>query len=485
MVIDKSKFVKKAGDYMIAQTDGIADPVLLGTAAKYEEDFSASFRGLAPKDIAARYSGTKRVHWSLKYDGEGALVFYDEALGAVAFSAPSGRARIGMKALEEAASALKKSGVKKALLRGEIYLPSKKGKPRHGVSDVTRASFSKEKGEADKLTIALFDILMLDGKDNRDDAKSFEAEWDKLTEIFGDDESAPAHRARGGWCSGDELQAHLDAVLEESGEGIVVRSTTERDFAKIKPRLSIDAAILGYVEGSFDGKIGTRNILVGLNHPAKAGKTIFQSLARTGAGIDDKMAVDLLERLQSLKVEAPLLLNDSEGREVHFVKPEIIVEIEGEDWIHTRSEGTPCRSQAFEWNDKKNAWTYAGVANFPRLVFPAVAKLRDDKSIADGGARIAQVLEDAQPPAKPDGKTDAEILERHVYRKGADSVRKFLLAKRGGEDALPYIVTYTDFSAGRKEPLKVSTDYAYTEERAKGLLKTLHTANIKKGWEKV
>jgi hypothetical protein len=107
MVIDKSKFVKKAGDYMIAQTDGIADPVLLGTAAKYEEDFSASFRGLAPKDIAARYGGTKRVHWSLKYDGEGALVFYDEALGAVAYSAPSGRARIGMKALEKAASALK------------------------------------------------------------------------------------------------------------------------------------------------------------------------------------------------------------------------------------------------------------------------------------------------------------------------------------------------------------------------------------------
>ena len=73
-------------------------------------------------------------------------------------------------------------------------------------------------------------------------------------------------------------------------------------------------------------------------------------------------------------------------------------------------------------------------------------------------------------------------LERHVYRKGADSVRKFLLAKRGGEDALPYIVTYTDFSAGRKEPLKISTDYAYTEERAKGLLETLHTANVKKGW---
>jgi hypothetical protein len=54
-----------------------------------------------------------------------------------------------------------------------------------------------------------------------------------------------------------------------------------------------------------------------------------------------------------------------------------------------------------------------------------------------------------------------------------------------GEDALPYIVTYTDFSAGRKEPLKVSTDYAYTENRAKALLAALLAANVKKGWEKV
>ena len=122
---------------------------------------------------------------------------------------------------------------------------------------------------------------------------------------------------------------------------------------------------------------------------------------------------------------------------------------------------------------------------FPRLVFPAVSKLRDDKSIADGGARIAQVLAEAQPPSKPDEKTDAEILERHVYRKGADSIRKFLLAKRGGDNALPYNMSYTDFSASRKEALKVSTDYAYTEDRAKALLEALLAANVKKGWEKV
>ena len=484
MVIDKSKFVKKSGDYAIAQTNGISDALLLGTATKYEEALSRAFKGLTPSEIGERFQGIKRLHWSEKYDGEGTLLFYDQKLDAVAFAAPSGRARIGLKALKQAAKALEKAGIKKALFRGELYLPSKKGEPRHGVSDVTRASFSKEKGEADELVIALFDILMLDGKDARDEGDAFEKEWNQLGEIFGDDAAAGIHRARGGWCSGAEIQKNLDLILEEGGEGLVVRHETERDYSKIKPRLTIDAAILGYVEGSFDGKIGTRNILVGLNHPDKSGKIIFQSLARTGAGIDDKMAVSLLERLQGLKVDAPLLLNDSEGREVHFVKPSIIVEIEGEDWIHQRSEGRPARSQAFAWDEKKEAWSYAGVASFPRLVFPAVSKIRDDKSIKEGGARIAQVPGDHQEPEKPSEKSEAEILERHVYRKGKDAVRKFILAKRGGDEALPYLFIYTDFSAGRKEPLKVSTEYAYTEERAQSLLKASLAENVKKGWEK-
>ena len=484
MVIDKSKFVKKSGDYAIAQTNGIADPLLLGTATKYEEALSRSFKALAPADIPSRFGGVKRLHWSEKYDGEGTLLFYDEKVDTVAFAAPSGRARTGMKALKEAAGALKAKGIKKALLRGEIYLPAEKGKPRHSIAEVTRASFSTEKGVADKLSLALYDILMLDGKDHRDDAGGFDEEWDKLGEIFGDDQSKPVHRARGGWCAGDELGKVLDEVLTGGGEGIVVRHEKERDYAKIKPRLTIDAAIMGYVEGSFDGKIGTRNILVGLTYPAKSETTIFQTLARTGSGIDDKMAVDLLERLKGLKVEAPLLLNDSDGREVHFVKPEIIVEIEGEDWIRNRTDGRPVRTQAFSWDAKKGAWSYAGVSVCPRLIFPTFGKLREDKSVKDGGARIAQALEDAVPPAKPSESTEAEVIERQVYRKGNDAVRKFVLAKRGGEDVLPYIFCYTDFSAGRKEPLKVITEYAYTEARARALLDACLAENVKKGWEK-
>ena len=483
MVIDTSKFVKKSGSYSIAQTDGVADPILLGTATKYEEALSRSFKALVPADISPRYAGVQRVHWSEKYDGEGVLFFYDEAVEAFTFAAPSGRARIGLTALQDAANALKKKGIKKALFRGELYLPTEKGKPRLGIAGVTHASFSSEKGAADALRLALFDILMLSGKDQREDAGTFEVEWNTLADIFGEDCSQSVHRARGGWCAGNEVEKKFEQVLAEGGEGIVVRNEKERDFSKIKPRLTIDAAIMGYVEGSFDGKIGVRNLLVGLTYPENAGKTVYQSLARIGSGLDDKTSVDLLAKLQGLKVAPPVLLNDSEGREVHFVKPGLIVEVEGEDWIYQRTDGRPVRSQAFSWNEK-NEWIYAGVGPCPRLVFPVFAKIREDKSIGAGGARIAQALENATLPPEPVELSEPEMVERQVYRKGKDAVRKFILAKRGGEDTLPYIIIYTDFSAGRKEPLKVSTEYAYTEERARKLFDAAMKENVKKGWEK-
>jgi hypothetical protein len=167
------------------------------------------------------------------------------------------------------------------------------------------------------------------------------------------------------------------------------------------------------------------------------------------------------------------------------VKPVLIVEVEGEDWIYQRHDGRPVRSQAFSWNEKNAKWTYVGVGPCPRLVFPAFSKLREDKTIGAGGARISQALENATLPPEPVELSEPEMLERQVYRKGKDAVRKFILAKRGGEGTLPYIIIYTDFSAGRKEPLKVSTEYALNEKRARELFDAALRENVKKGWEKV
>jgi hypothetical protein len=47
---------------------------------------------------------------------------------------------------------------------------------------------------------------------------------------------------------------------------------------------------------------------------------------------------------------------------------------------------------------------------------------------------------------------------------------------------VPYLVYWTDFSAKRKDPLKVSTAFALTESRANALAEKLIAENVTKGF---
>ena len=54
---------------------------------------------------------------------------------------------------------------------------------------------------------------------------------------------------------------------------------------------------------------------------------------------------------------------------------------------------------------------------------------------------------------------------RKVYRKG-DAVRKFTVAERSADDeTIPFVIYFTDFSPTRKDPLKVTTQYALSKKR--------------------
>ena len=103
-----------------------------------------------------------------------------------------------------------------------------------------------------------------------------------------------------------------------------------------------------------------------------------------------------------------------------------------------------------------------------------------------GGARIEQVMDKAKRPAKKKGGSQKpKVIQRQVYRKG-DAVRKLVVTERAADDeTIPYVVYFTDYSSGRKDPLKVTTQYAFTKERKGALVDNLLEKNIKKGWEEV
>jgi len=484
-MLDETKFVKKAGDYAIAVTGGVTDRVLLDVGSRYEENLSRNLSSLHPAEVPKRFGGIKEVLWSTKYDGEGALVFYDKDMESFAFTAPSGRARVGLPALDELAKKLKKAGVDKALFRGELYLPMKKGERRPTVADVVRASFAKEKKEVEKLRIALFDLVMLDGGDLRDDGQSFLEEWEKLEELVGTDTKSSVHRAEGAVVKGKEVEKIFEDKVKAGEEGIVLRLLDKTDLFKLKPKQTVDCVVMGYVEGEVDGAIGVTSVFGGLNYAAGKGKEmVLQSFARVGSGLGDELREDLLRQLKPLKVDNPIPMTDSDGRPVWFVKPELIFEMNGEDLIPADSGKKLRRTQAFSWDPKKEAYAYSGLSPCPRLVFPTFSKMRDDKALDSGGARIEQVMEKANPPAnRAAGPKTPKVIRRSVYCKG-DAVRKLLITERAADDeTIPYVLYFTDFSPARKDPLKVTTQYALSKKRRDALADALIEKNVKKGWE--
>ena len=120
-MIDRSKLSMR-GRYGIAVSGAVTDHVLLAVATEFENTVMRKIAAVAPTDLASRFAGTDPLLVTHKYDGEGVLVYYEDGQECFAFSAPSGRARLGLPALDLLASKLKSAGVNKALLRCELYL---------------------------------------------------------------------------------------------------------------------------------------------------------------------------------------------------------------------------------------------------------------------------------------------------------------------------------------------------------------------------
>ena len=83
----------------------------------------------------------------------------------------------------------------------------------------------------------------------------------------------------------------------------------------------------------------------------------------------------------------------------------------------------------------------------------------------------------------------SEILKREVYRKesrGSVMVKKFILLKTNKEQSSEYpayVYHLTDFSSGRKDPLKKEVKVSDSIDQMEELCAAELIKNIKAGWE--
>jgi len=487
-MIDRAKLLKKAGDYHLAPSGAVTDRMLLEIAGQFENQVMRKITALTPDQVGKRYTSEEPILATTKYDGEGVFLSFDEEQGLFAFNAPSGRVRIGLPALQALEKHLRKGKIRRALLRAELYLPKEpEEEKRPTVGDVARVSFQGSEQEVAGFKLALLDIIMLDGRDLRANEERFEETWKLLAELLGEDESGPYHRAAGAIIPEKELITYFDARIAEGAEGLVIRRLKRFDIAKVKPHLSIDAVVIGYVEGEFEGKYGIASLLTALTYQEERdGRLWLQAFARVGSGLNDSQREEFLDTFRALKVDAPLAMTDSDGRPIHFVEPKHLVELHGEDLITASSRDREHRTQLFSLG--KGAYRFHGLTPFPRMTFATFAQLRPDKDLKTGGARVEQILPKAEVPRvaeKPAEKSS--ILRREVYVKG-EMLRKLVLLQTGADETrekLPYVVYWTDYSGKRKDPLKVTTEGAWTRERAFALADRLVADNVTKGFVRV
>jgi hypothetical protein len=500
-VIDETRLTRKSEHYAISTSNAVADRILMEVASHYQANVMSKMTALKPHDLPKRYTGSEPVLAMSKVDGEGVMVYFEagRSFGALQqrqafiFNAPSGRVRLGLPAVDALVERLAAKGVKKALLRCELYLPNSADGKRHSSADVARASFATDAAQHQAMKLAVLDLIMLDGQDLRPQQSDFALTWAQLADLVGTDEAHPVHRAGGREMPENELAAYFDQQLQASFEGLVVRRLSRPEIVKVKPHLTFDTVVIGYVAGDVDvdghGEPGVASILCGLVYPqSPPGQLAMQVFARVGSGMDDAQRKALLAQLQPDTVAAPLAMTDSDGRPIVFVKPRHVLEIEGDDIVgHVRNDKENA-TQFLGWDGQ--AWTYYRQAHCPRVSFPIFGKLRSDKS-PDSGASMAQVAsEPVLPPMKPADLAGAPVvLRREVYRKdgksGDAAVRKLVLVEKTDPEGFPYVVFWTDYSSKRKEPLKVVTQFAATRERADELVAKLLEENITKGFVRV
>ncbi|HSI82367.1 MAG TPA: hypothetical protein VK970_01215 [Candidatus Methylacidiphilales bacterium] len=514
-MIDLSKLIARSttpGGFRVAQSNAITDLTLLSIATEYEANVTQKITSLLPADLEARFTGTEQILETTKYDGEGVFLFFDasrESDKAVCFNAPSGRTRLAFPALNAFSKILSAAGVKKALFRGELYLPPLKEGVRRSIADVVRATFSGSVEDIGSLRLAVLDVIMLDGKDLRANQTNFTTTWELLGQYFPPapelsalaeaTRETPCHRMEGSIISERDIPKSFSRKTLGGGEGVVLRRLGRIDIYKVKPYRTIDAVIIGYVEGEFEGKFGVTSLLTALTYPAPsagdstvvsgeasaAGSQLYlQTFARAGSGLTDDQRINYQSMLSPYKVAAPLPMTDSDGRIIHFIRPRIIVELGGEDLVTTAGRGTENRTQYFIWDPVAGAYTFAGLTPCPRLVFPRIIHLREDKELQNGGARIAQIVANPVLPGirQQQEVTPPQVIRREVYAKGTDAVRKLVVVHKPAETVFPYVVMWTDYSSRRAEPLKVTTQIAATEERAKALADKLVAENVTKGF---
>jgi ATP-dependent DNA ligase len=484
--INKARLETKLGDYAIASATALADTTPHQRAQEYRRHAGARMVALDKDDIRTKLPESE-YHVSRKIDGEFTVLIFDGKQAATIN--PGGTVRMGLPFINEAAEVLGKAGVKAALVAGELYVARPDGKrPRvHDVSRVARQPETKE--ELKSLRFAVFDLMELDGKPA---PSSFAENWKRIVKTFEKGELARPVDAVF-VKKVDEIEKKFEEWVEKDGEeGLVARSETAGTF-KIKPRHTIDAAVVGFTEGTEDRKGMLHDLLLALMREDGT----FHLFCRVGGGFTEDNRRSMFSDLKDRVVESEYAEVNPEHVAYEMVAPEWVVEISCLDLISQTTRGGSIDRMVLDWDKKQKK--YGAIRRLPlvSVISPQFVRRREDKVITPSDLRMKQIADLVEVKmldrcARQLALPKSELIKREVFTKvlkGQTMVRKLVMwktNKEGEGSSYPaYVVHFTDFSPNRKTNLERDIRISNSREQIEALYAGLLAENVVKGWAKV
>lgn len=469
--------IEPLGSGRLYPAGSLRDGDLAGRLASYKTHVAGAYASIAPAAIHAMVPPGRHIV-STKVDGE-QWFLHRNGSGAVLLS-PTGKA---ISSVPLTAMADEVLGAWSGLLAGELYAEENTSRPR--VFDLHAALGGGTGASVDRLRFVAFDLLRDGGADCSQ--LPFDQRVQRIRGLLPSD--GLLHPADFTAADGPaEVESFFRSRVQAAEEGIVVRCNDGRVF-KIKPLVSIDAAVVAWTEASS----GVGDLLLGLMpDEQRNGNHSLQLIGRVDTGFSGQERHDLAERLRPMQCASSLSLSSRSGLPYTWVRPEMVVEVTCHELLAMNSDGESIRRWRVDCGE--DGWMPMGKAASVSLRDAVFLRVREDKTLRLPDVRWTQVA-DLVPvhdvTVLPADLPQSIVIRREVYAKsvrgGGRSVRKFVVWKTNKEDKGPrypaYGVLFTDYSPVRDDPIRTELRVASNVQRIMAIADAWLAENARRGWD--
>ena len=445
-------------------------------AKNYKKFIASRYIAIEAETITSKLVQFKQFLVSLKYDGHFYALAYENKKATLINR--NGKILERIHFHEEIEKLLQSKGVKKLFVAGELCAQGEERTRQFNVSTAITAG-------GDDLRFAAFDIMELEDDFYKD--KTVFEKYDTLKEIF--PSTGNIHVAEHFTTeSKTEIEEYFKKKVTIGGqEGLVVKNEGFSAY-KVKPKFTFDAVIVGFASSDGDRSDLLRDFLLAF----RKDDGTYQIFAHMSHGFSDDQRRELLAEYKKKVVKSDYLEIARNRLGFQMVKPETVVEFSCIDVINQDSKGDILKMNLSY--DEKNGYS----ANYKQptvsVTIPLFIKFREDKKASIEDVNFKQILEiisydNLDNKERQEDLPKTSILKREVYTKvsrGSTMIRKFVILKTNKEayENYPaYVFHFTDFSSGRKDPLKKDVKVTNSKEQVFEIWQEYVEKNIKKGWE--